>query len=108
LGWLESLRVVTDDDGVIVGHRVNLLLRSGVMATKTQQGKDKTKDKAGKGEAQPGAAPPPDTATVKVTVQPVTWCRQCDHPVTYPCEPGAAAAALTAHYNAKHPSVVAA
>jgi len=39
---------------------------------------------------------------VVVTVQPVTRCADCQAPVTYPRQAGAASAALTAHYNREH------
>jgi hypothetical protein len=42
---------------------------------------------------------------VTVTVQPVTRCQECRRPVTYPRLPGAAAAALTAHYAREHAPV---
>jgi hypothetical protein len=63
----------------------------------------------GKKKADPAGPPPPaPDLSVRVTIQPVTHCnaRDCGFPVTYPREPGAASAALTAHYQDKHPAGV--
>jgi len=50
------------------------------------------------------AQPPPERYTPPVVIrfQPVTRCRTCGQPVTYPREPGAANAALTTHWNRVH------
>jgi hypothetical protein len=44
-----------------------------------------------------------DPFPVTVTRQPVTRCDLCHTAVSYPARPGAAAVALTAHYQQAHP-----
>jgi hypothetical protein len=46
----------------------------------------------------PTRTPTRKPGPVTVGLLPVTRCSQCGHPVVYKPEPGAAQAALTAHY----------